>query len=88
MDFGHAWENGIVLRANYDLQNGFKDHGSTNADTFMVKGCMVQWWMQRRPLIELNTVNYSEMIKEKEDPTSGTTKKVAILANCIAIRIA
>ena len=29
MDFGRAWKNGIVLGANYDLQNGFKEHGST-----------------------------------------------------------
>ena len=60
LDVGRAWENGIVLRPNYDLQNGFKEHGSTNAYTCMVKGCMVQFWMQRRPLIELTSVNYSE----------------------------
>ena len=34
-------------------------------NTLMVKGCMVQCW---RPLIELNTVNYSEMVKMKNLP--------------------
>ena len=76
LDFGRAGKNRIVLRANYDLQNGFKEHGSTNAYTFMVKGCMVQCWMQRRPLIELT--EYCKLLlddKNEKHPTYGTKKK-------------
>ena len=48
-------------------------------NTVMVKGCMVQCWMQRRPLIELTTVNYSEMIKMKNLPLLVPQKKSRFL---------